>query len=209
MSKCKKLQTRNDPLLKTCNCVILKTCISIYVCQSFYKVCLFVLFAAERETWVVFFRSNYFSGCRPKKSELSEHVLRFEIDLDMSNQISRCRLNNVSQNCKSLQWWYIYCLMLRTLYNNIMDNFSISLAVYEWIERERVTDEDGCQTHAFLLGRCFRPHWVRWFLAVEGPGCCLVEVVLGNSVVVFKKLTTNPSCQSWWLTSVAAFNSPF
>ena len=67
--------------------------------------------------------------------------------------------------------------------------FSISLAVYEWIERERVTDEDGCQTHAFLLGRCFRPHWVRWFLAVEGPGCCLVEVVLGNSVVVFKKLT--------------------
>ena len=90
----------------------------------------------------------------------------------------------ISQNLKSLQWWYIYCFMLRTLYNKIMANYSISLAIYEWIERERATDEDGRQTHAFLLGCCYRPHWVRRFLAVGGPGCCLVKVVLGTLVAV-------------------------
>ena len=74
--------------------------------------------------------------------------------------------------------------MLRTLYNKIMANYSISLAIYEWIERERATDEDGRQTRAFHLSRCYRPHWVQRFLAVGGPGCCLVKVVLGNLVLV-------------------------
>ena len=79
----------------------------------------------------------------------------------------------------------VYLLpVLRTLYNRNMTNCSISLAIYEWILRERATDECGRQTHAFLLSRCYRPHWVRSFLAGGGPGCCLVKLVLGNLVVV-------------------------
>ena len=42
-----------------------------------------------------------------------------------------------------------------------------------------MTDEDGRQAHAFVLGLCNRPHWVR--LAGGGPGNCLVGVVYGST----------------------------